>query len=253
MSRLGLCRYGATEKFKALFCFVLCTNARISITWKRSLHSWFITAKEERWSFLWCSFNSSPPGQNGRHFADDIFKRIFKNENCSISIRISPKFVPKGPIDNKSALVQAMAWRRTGDKPLPESMLTQFTDAYMQHEGRWVLNTERVAPHYWLVLCERAKGSVTWIAFPCYDVIVTASQWVNSVPPYVRKLHFMYEVLRTSSKCRWGIYRTPSKCQWSIYRTSRKRRGTLRVVHQVERSSPHGEPLCGVTIPCPII
>ena len=25
--------------------------------------------------------NSSPPGQNGRHFADDIFKRIFLNEN----------------------------------------------------------------------------------------------------------------------------------------------------------------------------
>ena len=64
------------------------------------------------------------------------------------------------------------------------------------------------------------------------------SQWVNSVPPYARKLHFMYEVVRTSSKCRWNIYRTSSKCRWSIYRTSRKRRGTLRVVHKVERSSP---------------
>ena len=39
--------------------------------------------------------------------------------------------VPKGPIDNKSALVPVLAWRRTGDKPLPEPMLTQFTDAYM--------------------------------------------------------------------------------------------------------------------------
>ena len=64
------------------------------------------------------------------------------------------------------------------------------------------------------------------------------SQWVNSVPPYVRKLHFMYEVVRTSSKCRWNIYRTSSKCRWGIYRTSRKRRGTLRVVHKAERSSP---------------
>ena len=64
------------------------------------------------------------------------------------------------------------------------------------------------------------------------------SQWVNSVPPYVWKLHFMYEVVRTSSKCRWNIYRTSSKCCWSIYRTSRKCRGTLRVVHKVERSSP---------------
>ena len=38
------------------------------------------------------------------------------------------KFVPKGLIDKKSALVQVMAWRRTGDKPLPEPMLTQFND-----------------------------------------------------------------------------------------------------------------------------
>ena len=46
-------------------------------------------------------------------FADDIFKRLYTNEKFCISIRISLKFVPKGPIDNKSALVQAMAWRRT--------------------------------------------------------------------------------------------------------------------------------------------
>ena len=37
-------------------------------------------------------FNSSSPRQNGRHFADDIFKCILMNEKC-ISIRISLKFV----------------------------------------------------------------------------------------------------------------------------------------------------------------
>ena len=55
------------------------------------------------------------------------------NKKFCISIRISLKFVPKGPIDNKSALVQVIAGLRAGDKPLPEPMLTQFTDAYMQH------------------------------------------------------------------------------------------------------------------------
>ena len=79
---------------------------------------------------------SSRPDQNGRHFADDTFNRILMNEIFSISIPNSLKFVPKGPIDNKGALVQVMAWRRTGDKPLPEPMLTQFTDAYMQHYGK---------------------------------------------------------------------------------------------------------------------
>ena len=76
------------------------------------------------------TFNSSLPEQNGRHFADDIFKCIFVNEKFGILIRISLKFVAKGPIGNKSALVQVMAWHRIGDKLFPELMPTQFTDAY---------------------------------------------------------------------------------------------------------------------------
>ena len=50
-----------------------------------------------------------------------------------ISIRISLKHVRKGPIANITALVQIMAWRRIGDKPLCEPMLVEFTDAYMRH------------------------------------------------------------------------------------------------------------------------
>ena len=65
--------------------------------------------------------------------ADDIFKCILLNENDRIPIQISLKFVPSSPIDNKPALVQVMAWRRTGDKPLPEPMVAQFPDVYMQH------------------------------------------------------------------------------------------------------------------------
>ena len=49
--------------------------------------------------------NSSLPGQNDRHFADDIFTCIFLNEKFCISIKISMKFVPEGPIDNNPALV----------------------------------------------------------------------------------------------------------------------------------------------------
>ena len=72
--------------------------------------------------------------------ADDNFKSIFLDENDRIPIRFFPlKFVPRSPIDNTPALVQVMAWCLTGDRPLPEPMLTQFTDAYMRHlGGRWV-------------------------------------------------------------------------------------------------------------------
>ena len=54
--------------------------------------------------------------------ADDIFRCIFVNEKFCILIKISLKIVPKGLIDNNAALVQVMAWRRTGDKPLSEPM-----------------------------------------------------------------------------------------------------------------------------------
>ena len=56
-------------------------------------------------------------------FPDDILKRTFMNENAWISLQISLKFVPKGPINNIPALVRLMAWLPTGDKPLFEPIL----------------------------------------------------------------------------------------------------------------------------------
>ena len=70
--------------------------------------------------------NSLRPRVNIRPFADDIFKCIFLNENESILLRISLKFIPKFRINNIPALVQIMAWRRPGDKPLSEPMLVSL-------------------------------------------------------------------------------------------------------------------------------
>ena len=70
--------------------------------------------------------NTLRPRQNGRCFADDTFKRIFLNENVRISIKISVKFVPKGPVNNNPTLVQIMAWRRSGDKPFSEPMMVSL-------------------------------------------------------------------------------------------------------------------------------
>ena len=67
------------------------------------------------------------------NLANNNFKCNFLNENDRIQIPISLKFIPRNPTHNNPALVQVMAWRQTGDEPLPESMWTQFIDAYMQH------------------------------------------------------------------------------------------------------------------------
>ena len=66
------------------------------------------------------------PRQNGHHFPDDIFNWIFLNENVWISINISLKFSPRDPINNIPTLVQVMAWRRPGDKPLSEPMMVRL-------------------------------------------------------------------------------------------------------------------------------
>ena len=88
----------------------------------------------------WCPWyvNSSPPGQNGRHFTDNVFGSIFMNEKFCILIKFSLKFAPKGPIDNNPALVQIMAWRRIGDKPLSEPILTDSLTHICGTRGRWV-------------------------------------------------------------------------------------------------------------------
>ena len=95
-------------------------------------------------------FNSLRPRQNGRHFADDIFKCIFLNDNIWIPINISLKFVPKGPINNIPALVQIMAWRRPGDKPLSKPMMVSLTTHIGVTRPQWVkenlLATNRL-PH----------------------------------------------------------------------------------------------------------
>ena len=75
---------------------------------------------------------------NGRHFPDDIFKPIFLNENTRISIKISLKFVPKVPINNIPALVQIMAWRRSGDKPLSEPMMVSILTHICVTQPQWV-------------------------------------------------------------------------------------------------------------------
>ena len=83
-------------------------------------------------------FNTLRLRQNGHLFPDDIFKWIFLNENVWISLRVSLKFVPKVRINNIPALVQIMAWRRPGDKPLSEPMTVSLLTHICVTRPQWV-------------------------------------------------------------------------------------------------------------------
>ena len=113
------------------------------------------------WHFMYkmTSFNginTLRPRRNEQHFADDIFKRIFFNENVWILIKISLKLVPQGPINNIPALVQIMAWRRPGDKPLSRPMIVKLPTHICVTRPQWVNTTMKHMP---------AKSTVSHLAF----------------------------------------------------------------------------------------
>ena len=82
--------------------------------------------------------NTLKPRPDGRHFPDDNFICIFLNENEWHSIKISLKFVPKVPINNIPAMVQIMAWRWPGDKPLSEPMMVSLLTHICVTRPQWV-------------------------------------------------------------------------------------------------------------------
>ena len=106
----------------------------ISYTGKVTSLYWIRGAFQKR---IW-ALNTLRPRQNGRHFPDYIFKCILLNENVWITIKNPLKFVPKGPINTIPALVQIMAWRRPGDKPLSEPMLISLPTHICVTRPQWV-------------------------------------------------------------------------------------------------------------------
>ena len=83
-------------------------------------------------------FKTLRPRQTGRHFADDTFNHIFMNENVRISIKFSLKFVPKVPINNIPALIQIMAWCRSGAKPLSEPIILSLLMHICITRPQWI-------------------------------------------------------------------------------------------------------------------
>ena len=104
------------------------------VGWQMTPGLWSVGSVRSQW------VNTLRPRQNGRHFVDDTFKCIFMNENVKISIKNSLKFVPKGPFNNNSALVQIMAWRRLGHKPLSETMMVRSPTHICVTRPQWVNN-----------------------------------------------------------------------------------------------------------------
>ena len=89
--------------------------------------------REYKWGF-----NTLRPRQMDA-ISQTTFSSAFSwNENFWISIKMSLKFVPKGPNNNIRALVQIMAWHGPGDKPLSEPMMVSSTTHICVTLPQWV-------------------------------------------------------------------------------------------------------------------
>ena len=138
--------------------------------------------------------NTLRPRQNGRHFADDIVKCIFLNENVWTSIEISLKFVPKGPINNIPALVQIMAWHRPGDKPLSEPMMVRLPKHIYVTWPQWVKAKHRVLNHLleaggWLSI---KIPSYQYRKSHCGDKKILRPSYLHSGISYTGKMTSLY-------------------------------------------------------------
>ena len=113
----------------------------VAIVVTNAIASFYMTAAMPR-------VNTLRPRQNGCHFAGDIFKCIFLNENAWISLKISLKFVPTVRINNIPALVQIMAWRRPSDKPLSEPMMVSLLTHICVTRPQWVKKIATASHRY---------------------------------------------------------------------------------------------------------
>ena len=104
--------------------------------WRHNVYK--MADESSRYFVAFSMANTLRPRKNGRHFADGIFNCIFMNENIWISIKITLKFVPKGPISNIPALVQIRAWRRPGDKPLSKPMMVRLPTHICVTRPQWI-------------------------------------------------------------------------------------------------------------------
>ena len=128
--------------------------------------------------------NTLRPRQNGRHFTDDIFKCFLLNENVWIMIKISLKFVPKGPINNIPVLVQIMAWRRPGDKPLSEPITVSLPTYICVARPQWVKPNQSInqlinQSTIFLPLSSRLKTKNLWTISWNSTSPMSKQRWLN--------------------------------------------------------------------------
>ena len=152
-----------------------------------------------------------------------MFSNIFSWRRMLEFRLISLKFVPKGPINSITTLVQIMAWRRPGDKPLSEPIMVRLPTHLCVTRPQWVYvmsstwflfginiphddNTLRIRNHYDDVIMGTIASQITSLAIVYSIVYSSADQRKHQS---TASLAFV-----------WGFHRGPvnSPHKWPVMR-----------------------------------
>ena len=132
--------------------------------------------------------------QKGRHFANEIFNALSSVKIVIILITFSLKFVRRGAIGIQMyhhclfvcllvVFFMVIVWRRTGTKPLPESVMTQLTYANMHQKVTMTHWTEvkrnQFGQRYFMVWPEAKNSTNKSDYFSTHFV-----KFMNSLPPW---------------------------------------------------------------------
>ena len=143
------------------------------------------------------------------HSADYIFKCIFLNENIWIPIKTSLKFVLKVWINNIPALVQIMAWRRLGDKPLSEPITVSLLTYICVTRPQWVNGCHYQNQWWFFANCTPGENSIK-IHNYSYRKYISTCRIYNTNQcwrPFVRRMYCKHDtdwtwIAPASNQCR---------------------------------------------------
>ena len=92
-----------------------------------------------RQAIIWTNDGILLIGPLGTNCSENFIEIAIESVVCEMAAILSRSQCVKcdfeDPIRNKSALLQVMAWHQTGNRPLPEPMMTQFSYLFMHCES----------------------------------------------------------------------------------------------------------------------
>ena len=94
------------------------------------------------WHNTWFALTHWSPDEINNISQTTFWNVFFSMKMFEFRLKFNWIFFPKGPINNIPALVQIMAWRCPGDKPLSETMMVSLPTHICVTRPQWV-NTKK--------------------------------------------------------------------------------------------------------------